>query len=145
MKNESERIDAVIEQLLAAVREPWESLRQTLDGHAWVEMGDIDKTGSGAWHLMHIAEVLRVHAKAVMGEEVDGWPAIERSVTGAGRMVREDVERFAAWCLENPEKCGDVNHGGAMSFEEMIGVMLRHIVWHAAAVHYWCLWKGSSS
>ena len=140
------RIDAVVGQLGAGGREPWESLRETLDGDAWVEMGDVDEVGSGGWHLMHIAEVFRVHAKAVIGDaEVEGWPAIERSVTGAGRMVREDVERFAAWCVEHPDRCGVVKYGGEMSFEEMVGVMLRHIVWHSAAVHYWCLWRGSSS
>jgi len=140
------RVGALIGQLLASVREPWESLRQTLDKHAWVEIGDIDEVGSGAWHLMHIAEVFRIHAKAAMGEwgadEVGGWPPIEQSVAGAGRMIREDVERFSAWCLEHPERCGRVTHGEEMFFDEMIGVMLRHIVWHAAAVHYWCLWKG---
>lgn len=140
------RVEALVGQLLATVREPWESLRQTLDKHAWTEIGDIDEEGSGAWHLMHIAEVFRVHARAAMGQwggdEVDSWPAIERSVAGAGRMIREDVERFGAWCLEHTERCGRVTHGEEMFFDEMMGVMLRHIVWHAAAVHYWCLWKG---
>ena len=139
------RVETLVGQLLATVREPWESLRQALDKHAWSDMGDIDETGTAAWHLMHIAEVFRIHAMAAMGEwgsEVDDWPSIERSVAGAGRMVREDVERFSEWCREHPERCGRVTHGEEMFFDEMIGVMLRHIVWHAAAVHYWCLWKG---
>lgn len=146
MNEHAIKVRAVVDQLLASVREPWESLRQALDKHAWLEMGDIEETGTAGWHLMHIAEVFRIHAKAAMGEwgaeEVGDWPAIERSAAGAGRMVREDVERFCAWCLEHPERCGRVTHGDEMDFEEMIGVMLRHIVWHAAAVHYWCLWKG---
>lgn len=143
MNEHAIKVRAVVDQLLASVREPWESLRQSLDKHAWMEMGDIEETGTAGWHLMHIAEVFRIHAKAVMGDELDGWPVVERSAAGAGRMVREDVERFSAWCLEHPEQCGKVTHGDEMDFEEMIGVMLRHIVWHAAAVHYWCLWKGN--
>jgi hypothetical protein len=144
MNEHAVRVEALVGQLLATVREPWESLRMALDKHAWMEIGDIDEEGSGAWHLMHIAEVFRIHAKAAMGEwgkEVDDWPPIVKSVAGAGRMIREDVERFSAWCIEHPERCGRVTHGEEMFFDEMIGVMLRHIVWHAAAVHYWCLWK----
>ena len=147
MNEHAIRVQAVVGQLLASVQEPWESLRQTLDKHDWSDMGDGATVGSGAWHLLHIAEVFRIHAKAVMGaDELDRWPAIELSsdagVEHAGATVRLDVERFAAWCLEHPEQCGQVTHGEDMPFEEMLGVMLRHIVWHAAAVHYWCLWKG---
>ena len=145
MNEHAMRVEVLVGQLMATVREPWESLRMTLDTHAWMQMGDIDQEGSGAWHLFHIAEIFRVHAKAAMGEwgvEIDQWPAIERTVAGAGRMVREDVERFSAWCIAHPERCTDVMYGESMSFDEMIGVMLRHIVWHAAAIHYWCTWKG---
>jgi len=144
MNNESERIQVVIEQLLASVIEPWESLTQTLNQHDFANMGDLDETGSGAWHLFHIAEVFRIHARVVMGAEaMEDWPIFERDVKGAAEAIRADVERFGSWCLENPSECNDVVHGEEMDFEEMIGVMLRHIVWHAAAVHYWCLWKGS--
>lgn len=143
MNNESQRIHAVIKQLLASVNEPWESLTQTLDQHEYAKMGDLEVTGSGAWHLYHIAEVFRIHARAVMGvDAMKDWPSLDCSAEDAAKTVRADVERFSRWCLENPTQCKDVKHGTQMSFEEMVGVMLRHIVWHAAAVHYWCLWKG---
>ncbi|MDF1808890.1 MAG: hypothetical protein P1U42_04265 [Phycisphaerales bacterium] len=144
MNNESERINAVVEQLYASVNEPWESLKQTLDQHGCEKLGNLNETGSGAWHLYHIAEVFRVHARAVMGsDEIKGWPALEQSTEHAAKTIRDDVERFGEWCLDHPSQCTDVIHGDKMGFEEMIGVMLRHIVWHAAAVHYWCLWKKS--
>lgn len=145
--NEHEiRVEAAVGQLLKTIDEPWESLCWTLGRHPIETMGDPKHEGSGAWHLMHIAEVLRIHARAFMGtEEIERWPAMPTDVAGAAAMVREDAYRFAAWCKASPQRVGTVMHGEEQGFEEMLGVMLRHIVWHAAAVHYWCVWKGGSS
>ena len=140
--NEHEiRIDAALGQLLKTIDEPWESLGWTLEKYPPETIGDSSQTGSAAWHLMHIAEVFRIHAKAFMGADAVGqWPKMPSDVAGAGKMVREDAHRFAAWCKANPNRVGRVVHGQEQSFEEMMGVMLRHIVWHAAAVHYWFVW-----
>lgn len=144
--NEHEiRIDAALGQLLKTIDEPWESLGWVLGKYRPQTMGDPTQTGSGAWHLMHIAEVFRVHAGAFMGAaEIGRWPSMPADVAGAGEMVRADAMRFAAWCKANPDRVGRVVHGQEQSFEDMMGIMSRHIVWHAAAVHYWCLWKGGS-
>lgn len=145
--NEHEiRVDAVVGQLLKTIDEPWESLGWVLEKHPPGTMGDPRRTGSAAWHLMHIAEVFRIHAKAFMGgDEIERWPTMPDDGAGAGRMVREDAHRFAAWCKANPNRVGRVVHGQEQSFEEMMGVMLRHIVWHAAAVHYWFIWYRESN
>lgn len=146
MNDHEIRIDATLDQLLKTIDEPWESLRWVLEKYPPEKMGDPSQTGTGAWHLMHLVEVFRIHAKAFMGQgEIERWPAMPTGVESAGKMVREDAHRFAAWCKANPERVGTVKHGQEQTFQEMMGVMLRHIVWHAAAVHYWCLWKGTSS
>lgn len=140
--NEHEiRVEAALGQLLKTIDEPWESLGWVLNTYPPETMGDPKQTGSAAWHLMHIAEVFRVHAKAFVGaEEIERWPLMPSDVSEAGKIVREDAHRFAKWCRLNPDRVGRVVHGEEQGFEEMMGVMLRHIVWHAAAVHYWFIW-----
>ena len=80
-----------------------------------------------------------------MGAEViASWPSLSESLEDSVAMLDADADRFAGWCRANPSRVGRVKHGDEMSFEEMMGVMHRHIVWHAAAVHYWCLWRGGN-
>ncbi len=136
------RVEALVEQVLMTIRAPYESVRWMLERHGYETMGDPGQEGSGAWHLVHLCEVFRIHCRAFMGEEAIGrWPKPPRGLAERVEMLEEDAVRFAAWCRSNPDRVGRVTHGQEMSFEEMMGVMLRHIVWHAAAVHYWCLWK----
>lgn len=139
------RVGALVEQVLLTIDEPYESLRMTIEKHPFERMGDPDAVGTGAWHLMHVCEVFRVHARAFMGaEEIEAWPSMPDGLGACVEMLREDADRFAAWCLANPQRVGDVHHGEDLTFAMMLGVMHRHIVWHAAAMHYWCLWKGCS-
>ena len=145
MKDESGYLD-VLAQLEAAINAPWESLAMTLDLHPFSKMGDPTIEGSGAWHLVHIAAVFRTHAMHVVGEaEMSKWGSLpepsEETLPIVVEMLIEDCERFGHWCRSNPELCTTVEYGEEHTFEQMLGVMLRHIIWHAAAVHYWCKWK----
>tara|TARA_E500000318_G_scaffold96155_1_gene96345 strand:- start:56956 stop:57402 length:447 start_codon:yes stop_codon:yes gene_type:complete len=139
------RVEALVEQVLMTIDEPYESLRMTIEKHPYERMGDPSKVGSGAWHLMHVCEVFRIHARAFMGEdEIASWPSMPDGLAEQVEMLKEDAGRFADWCRSDPDRVGDVHHGEDLSFEFMMGVMHRHIVWHAAAVHYWCVWKGQA-
>ena len=136
----------VLTQLEASISAPWESLAMTLDMHPFSSMGDPTTEGSAAWHLVHIATVFRNHAKHVVGEEqIEQWsPMPESSIQNLPIIVEalsEDCERFCQWCRSNSAQCNAIDYGGENTFEEMLGIMLRHIIWHAAAVHYWCKWK----
>ena len=118
----------------------------TLDMHPFAQMGDPAIEGTGAWHLVHIATVFRTHAKHVVGEdEIGRWspmpPASVESLPMIVEVLMEDCELFCAWCKTNPDRCTNVDYGSEQTFNEMLGVMLRHVVWHAGAVHYWCIWK----
>lgn len=142
MNEHTARVEALVEQVLMTIDEPYESLRMTIEKHPYKTMGDPETVGSGAWHLLHLCEVFRIHAKAFMGAaEIESWPARPDGLAANVEMLREDAARFASWCRMNPQRVGDVHHGEDLSFAMMMGVMHRHIVWHAAAVHYWCLWK----
>tara|TARA_R110002073_G_scaffold118918_1_gene258678 strand:+ start:593273 stop:593713 length:441 start_codon:yes stop_codon:yes gene_type:complete len=145
MTDQSRYLD-VLEQLEATITAPWESLSMTLDMHPFDQMGDPTIEGTGAWHLVHIATVFRTHAKHVVGEaETDKWSALPDPSTESLPMIVEvlmdDCQQFCQWCRTNPQKCTDVQYGENQTFNAMLGVMLRHIVWHAGAVHYWCIWK----
>jgi hypothetical protein len=145
MNEHAARVDALVDQVLMTIDEPYESVRWMLDQHSYASMGDPQQEGSGAWHLMHLCEVFRIHAQAFLGaDEIGSWPSMPGGLGSCVEMLREDAGRFAAWCRANPELVGDVHHGEDLTCAMMIGVMHRHIVWHAAAVHYWCLWKGRS-
>jgi hypothetical protein len=137
------RVEALVEQVLMTIDEPYESLRMTIEKHPLERMGDPNQVGSGAWHLAHVCEVFRIHARAFMGkDEIASWPSMPDGLVDRVEMLKADAGRFAEWCRVHPDRVGDVYHGEDLSFEMMMGVMHRHIVWHAAAVHYWCLWKG---
>lgn len=143
MNEHATRVEALVEQVLMTIDEPYESLRMTIEKHPLERMGDPNDVGSGAWHLAHVCEVFRTHARAFMGkDEIAKWPAMPDALAEQVEMLKADAGRFAEWCRAHPDRVGDVHHGEDLSFELMMGVMHRHIVWHAAAVHYWCLWKG---
>lgn len=145
MSEHATRVDALVEQVLMTIDEPYESLRMTIERHPLERMGDPSEEGSGAWHLAHLCEIFRIHARAFMGSaEIERWPKMPEGLGASVEMLKEDAARFAGWCRANPERVGDVHHGEDLTFEMMMGVMHRHIVWHAAAVHYWCLWKGGA-
>ena len=135
-----------VTQIMMAIDAPYESVKMLLDQHPCETMGDPEEEGSGAWHLKHMCEIFRVHAKAVMGEtEVASWPSMPKGLRACAMMLKEDAMRFTMWCMTHVHQIDTVTYGEEMSFEEMTGIMSRHIVWHAAAVHYWCTWKGGSA
>ena len=144
MNEHETRVETLVEQVLMTIREPYESVRWMLDRHPYETMGDPQQEGSGAWHLMHLCEVFRIHAKAFVGaDEIGRWPTAPEGLGASVEMLNADADRFAQWCRANADHIDRVKHGEEMAFEVMMGVMHRHIVWHSAAVHYWCLWKGA--
>lgn len=128
-------------QIRACVEQPYESVAMTLAEHPADTLGDPEEPGTAAWHLRHTAEIFRLHARCVVGPEADAWPPIPNDPTNAVATLRTDLDRFEAWASDNLRPNTVIDYGGPRSASEMLGVMLRHIVWHAAAAHYWCCWK----
>lgn len=143
MSEHTLRVETLVDQVLMTIDEPYESLRWMLEKHPCESLGDPGEVGTGAWHLVHTCAVFRIHAGAFMGAgEVGAWPPMPEGLGGCVEMLRADAGRFASWCRANPGRVGGVHHGEDLTMEMMMGVMLRHIVWHSAAAHYWCLWRG---
>lgn len=128
-------------QIRACVDAPWESVAMTLAEHPAGTLGDPDEPGTGAWHLRHTAEVFRLHARHLIGPETDAWPPVPSDPTAAIGTLRADIDRLDAWAADGLHADTTVSYGHDRPASEMLGVMLRHIVWHAAAAHYWCRWK----
>lgn len=128
-------------QILAAIDEPFESIRMTLDQHPPHTLGDPAEEGSAAWHLVHTALVFRTHARHLVGTQTEDWPEIPADVEGAITVLRQDAERVRNWASTNLDPNISITYGQDQSASQMLGIMLRHIVWHAAAAHYWCKWK----
>jgi hypothetical protein len=133
-----------IRQIRAAIDEPWESIKMTVDQHPIETMGDPTAEGTAAWHLRHSAEVFRTHAHHLIGPETDAWPPVPTAATEAVESLRADAARLTAWAEQHLDPAAIIHYGHDQSVSDMLGVMLRHIVWHAAAAHYWCLWKRPS-
>jgi hypothetical protein len=140
--------------LRATIVEPWESVDQVVGEHGNAALGDPLAEGTGAWHLRHIAEIFRLHARVVVvgmgGEEgLIARPEEAIPLTGVWTVkgVRDellaDVDRRAGWLLEQDEAVlrRPLVYGRPTDLTTMLSVMLQHIVFHAAAVHYWRKWK----
>jgi hypothetical protein len=134
-----------IAQIRACVEAPWESVAMTLAAHPAETLGDPAQPGTAAWHLRHIAEIFRLHARHLVGPETEAWPAIPPDAVAAIGTIRGDLACVEAWAAEHLRPDAVVDYGGPLSASAMLGVMLRHIVWHAAAAHYWCCWKRSET
>ena len=128
-------------QIRSCVDEPWESVAMTLTEHRAETLGEPTEPGTAAWHLHHTAEIFRQHARHLIGPEVDAWPPIPPDPIGAIDTLRGDIDRLEAWAATHIRSHAMIDFGGPRPASEMLGVMLRHIVWHAAAAHYWCCWK----
>ncbi len=146
--------------LRAAIIEPWESVDQVIESieRDSALLGDPTREGTGAWHLRHIVEVFRLHARTVMAGAGDPaaaatLPPPEASIPDAAewspRLARDellaDVETFCAWlAAQSDDTLSEAfNYGRRVDVMTMLSVMLQHITWHAAAVHYWRKWKAS--
>jgi hypothetical protein len=128
-------------QIRACVDAPWESIAMTLGEHPAATLGDPTEPGTGAWHLHHTAAIFRVHARHLIGASVDAWPPVQAEPLAAIETLRADLDRLEAWAAEQLRPDMVISYGRDQPVSDMLGVMLRHIVWHAAAAHYWCCWK----
>lgn len=128
-------------QIRACVDAPWESIAMTLAEHPADTLGDPEEPGTAAWHLHHTAEIFRLHAHHLIGPETDAWPPVPPEAIAAIAVLRADLDRLEALAAEHLRPDMVVSYGPDQSVSDMLGVMLRHIVWHAAAAHYWCRWK----
>lgn len=129
--------------------------------NAW---GSAAEEGSPRWHLEHIVEVFRLHATTASGGAIvfdsatprsaaavgaspppeEGSPATAmRSGLGANArteellvMLERDVAVFVDWLrtLSAEQWTAPFDYGRPMDLPEMIGLMTRHIVWHAAMI-----------
>ncbi|MFT3687247.1 MAG: DinB family protein [Phycisphaerales bacterium] len=121
----------------------WESVDQVLKDHGGKALGDPLTPGTGAWHLRHIVEIFREHARVMRGDaEPDTRP-----IPAAPRAMRDallvDVDDFIAWANSQPDDLAarPITYGQTMPFLEMLAGTAQHITWHAAAVHYWTKWR----
>jgi hypothetical protein len=139
----------LLDELRSAVRAPWESVAMTLRLHPPETLGDPQQEGSGAWHLRHAAETFRLHARHLASDAVvDAWPGPPAPSAGpaaAADALRADADRLLAWAHERLDPGAIITYGQDCTPAEMLGMMTRHIVWHAAAAHYWCCWKRPSA
>lgn len=157
---DSSSLRVAMRLLRATVVEPWESVDQVISEHGQAELGDPLREGTAAWHLRHIVEIFRVHARTVMvglgdvraaemmaGSEAQALLQLPSNVGWSPRMMRDgllaDIDRFALWLMRQPEEvlARPFSYGSSTDLTRMLSVMLQHITWHAAAVHYWCRWK----
>ncbi|HQY88006.1 MAG TPA: hypothetical protein PK402_05065 [Tepidisphaeraceae bacterium] len=142
----------------ATVVEPWESVDQVISEHGASDLGDPASAGTAAWHLRHIVEIFRVHTRTVMtglGDEVAAqairWPDAMIPIDGvwnpksARDELLADIDQFSAWLLhqDNETLARPFAYGSPTDLTTMFSVMIQHITWHAAAVHYWRRLKGT--
>lgn len=140
--------------LRQAVVFPWESVDQVVREHGASDLGDPNTPGTAAWHMRHMIEIFRQHARVVMlgihekPAHIDGDIASLDGVAWAGPQAARDtllsdVDTFIRWAAALPESA--INrpfaYGKETNLAKMIACMSVHITWHSAAVHYWCKWK----
>lgn len=128
---------------------PSESLLAALTNNPGVDLGDPSEAGTGAWHLRHILDLFRTHAAAA-APELEPWPPVpfQASPRAVADALLADIDQLVAWWANRPMEAGPVRvyfGGRSVDLQELLGVMTRHITWHAAAVHYWCRWRGVSA
>ncbi len=136
-------MDAALRLLRETITHPWESVDQVLREHGGKALGDPETPSTGAWHLRHIVEIFRKHVEVTTRAHLKFPPDIPPDPVHARHALLKDVDLFIEWVGQQPlsRRQETIEYGGPHSVEAMIGVMSRHIVWHAAAVHYWCKWK----
>jgi hypothetical protein len=129
---------SAIQVLRSTVGHPWESVGRIVELYGASDLGDPAAPGTPAWHLGHIAEVFRLHAGTVSGDALTFPEPIPTTPASVRDTLRADIERFIGWVEAQPEErlAQRFEYGHPMDATEMLGEMIRHIVWHAAAVHY---------
>lgn len=118
---------------------PWESLDQVIADYADSPLGDSTIPGTAAWHLRHIAEIFQLHASAVRGDQPPDASLLPTDPRALRDQLLADIDAFDAWLAQQPAAffTTPINYGGPHTFLQMISIMLQHITWHAAAIHYW--------
>ena len=142
-------IEHIVDALVAAVDDPWESLRQALDARGAVDLGSPDAPGDAAFHVRHAAEVFRVHAGKVLAAlGVEGVvPASDAPVPLNGvwsssavfAELRAEAGAFAKELRRHPQErlaSLTIEHGETFALPDFLAMMTRHIVWHAAGAYY---------
>ncbi len=142
-------MEAALHLLRSAVDHPWESLTSALKQNPRADLGDPTTPGTAAWHLRHLLETFRAHALTA-APELGPWPEVPYAASpyAVADALLSDLDQFVAWWAARPMDGAAlrIHYGGrTMDLEELVGVMTRHITWHAAAVHYWCRWKMSDT
>lgn len=149
-----EALAGMLFMLRQAVVFPWESVEQVVREYCKDDLGDPHTPGTAAWHMRHIIEIFRQHARVIMlglnekPSQVDGAIASLDGVAWTGLdaardTLLADVDAFIKWAAELPADALDrpFAYGKETNLAKMIACMSVHITWHAAAVHYWCRWK----
>lgn len=139
-------MDAALRLLRETVTHRWESVDQILREHGHKPLGDPLTPGTAAWHLRHIVEIFRTHALAASRQSLRFDAPLPADPAGLRLTLLRDLDRFIDWVDQQPldrlsGPASLIDYGGPQSLETMLGIMSRHITWHAAAVHYWCKWK----
>ena len=135
----------VLDVLRSTVDDRWESLARVIDLHADADWGDVAREGSPLWHLWHTADCFRHHASKIIRDDlVDGnaWEAeLARPDTttpeALADTLRTDIERFATWFEAQAASrlAQPVQHGVEMSMQDMLNLMIRHVMWHITRAH----------
>lgn len=118
---------------------PWESIDQVISQHASANLGDPHTPGTAHWHLRHIVEIFQLHA-ATMRSESPPDPALLPTDPRALRdQLLTDINALDEWLAQQDHAffTRPIHYGSPHTFLEMVSIMLQHITWHAAAVHYW--------
>jgi hypothetical protein len=124
----------------------WESVDQVLKDHGDKPLGDPDTPGTGAWHLRHIVEIFREHARVMRGDKAPDARPIPSTPRAARDALLADVDAFIVWARTVPNLASrTITYGSTMPFMEMFAGTVQHITWHAAAVHYWTKWRMPAS
>lgn len=155
---DSHSLPVALRLLRATIVEPWESVDQVLTDHGKSDLGDPLLPGTGAWHLRHIVEIFRLHARTVvagLGDDThaSAMPSPEAPIPRTGpwspvearNELLADVDAFSTWLLRQPPDAlaRPFTYGPPTDLTTMFSTMLQHICWHAAAVHYWRKWKSA--
>jgi hypothetical protein len=131
-------VEHLLQHLRDCVTHPWESVDMALSLHTPRAMGDPADEGSSAWHIRHTLETFCLHVRHATSGEVETTDAGTAGGSGEARdALIAGVERFCAWAaIQDPSR--PVTYDTEMTLARMLGVMTRHITWHAAAAHYRC-------
>jgi hypothetical protein len=140
-------VKEALQFLRATVSDQWESLDQVLREHGGIDLGHPHIAGTGLWHLRHIVEIFRIHAAALTNGDLAFDGDIPHDASAIRDMLNSHVDQLIAWVgKQTPTRLRrSVYYGEQITTAQLLGIMMRHITWHAAAVHYWVKWKSPAA